>query len=657
MSRPSADSLLDSEPLVTTSRFLTDKIHNKICVVGIDFGTTHSGFAFAFTNNPNVIISSPVKEASCVLYDRANNEFLAFGEDARNVYHKLLAGKGLLDEFTSPGESALDLVLFDQNVKLRIFDEVYQNNFEEEYGVSLISTVAEMLQHLKSQALKSIHKIKPDISSEQILWVCTVPSMWKEFDKQFMRNAAWKAGLIDIASSNSLVIALESECTSVIALEELQNHMNKKARKFSKSLFQKQFTPNDSDLDGQKLLCLDCGGGTTDISAVKVTNQESGVVLDQLLSRVGCTVGSQNIDDRFKEFLTEFLGNVNYALSRKVHGCMVEQDTGWEKVKVATKCYDMDSQVKSRVSLDLSVTLRESGQSLKALVYAFNDSSTAKTHDIVLQLKKVKNIFGSPQKLYLPSALLRYLFDPVVNIIVDKTASILAYDLKSSVSHIILSGGFGNCDYLRDKLQKRFRNIPVHTFKDPSVAVVQGAVRFGLSPKIVRARTALLSIGVKVNIPFDYTIHNRRPHLDHKAFSKARDENYIKDVFKSFVQRGQLVDVQHVFQHRIQPNSKQSADVKFDIYASLAANPPPQYVTEAGCVKIATVRVKVRRGDMPVLTCQLTFGNTEILSALVVDENGDTITTSSLEFLDQVSSDTSFKQIYSVDTMLPDLDT
>ena len=50
---------------------------------------------------------------------------------------------------------------------------------------------------------------------EDIRWVITVPAIWRQEAKQFMREAAYQAGIASRESPGQLVIALEPEAASV----------------------------------------------------------------------------------------------------------------------------------------------------------------------------------------------------------------------------------------------------------------------------------------------------------------------------------------------------------------------------------------------------------------------------------------------------------
>ena len=101
-----------------------------------------------------------------------------------------------------------------------------------------------------------------------------------------MRKAAHRAGIISNVASNDLILALEPECAVISAKNALP-----------------EFAA------GQKLLCMDCGGGTVDICAVEILNvpkkgnDDHNLRLRHLLEPTGGNWGSTYVDKNFLTFL------------------------------------------------------------------------------------------------------------------------------------------------------------------------------------------------------------------------------------------------------------------------------------------------------------------------------------------------------------------
>ncbi|KAK3602776.1 hypothetical protein CHS0354_026323 [Potamilus streckersoni] len=122
-------------------------------------------------------------------------------------------------------------------------------------------------------------------------WVLTVPAIWNDAAKQFMREAAIKAGI----PGDQLLIALEPEVASIYCqsfpipmLPGLKNDFV-------------QLQPGD------KYLILDAGGGTIDVTVHKVHHDGT---LRELHAASGGDWGGTKVDKAFNDLLLNIVGNV-----------------------------------------------------------------------------------------------------------------------------------------------------------------------------------------------------------------------------------------------------------------------------------------------------------------------------------------------------------
>ena len=62
------------------------------------------------------------------------------------------------------------------------------------------------LEYLKEKALEAIYKqCGVEYTAEEVLWVVTVPAIWKQSAKQFMREAAYEVCLPRITLQHSKI--------------------------------------------------------------------------------------------------------------------------------------------------------------------------------------------------------------------------------------------------------------------------------------------------------------------------------------------------------------------------------------------------------------------------------------------------------------------
>jgi molecular chaperone DnaK (HSP70) len=135
----------------------------------------------------------------------------------------------------------------------------------------------------------------------RIRWVLTVPALWSEEHKQFMRKAAVSAGIIDDMSSPNLLLSLEPEGASIQCREDSEDTVKMQIIKES------------------IVMVLDCGGGTVDITVHKLMCEphEQFVCEELLPSSGGCEWGSKFVDLYFEKFLETLFGPELYEIYRK----------------------------------------------------------------------------------------------------------------------------------------------------------------------------------------------------------------------------------------------------------------------------------------------------------------------------------------------------
>ncbi|KAG7243260.1 hypothetical protein INR49_011706 [Caranx melampygus] len=179
-------------------------------VVAIDFGTTSSGYAFSFTQDSEAIHMmkrweggdpgvANQKSPTCLLLT-PELRFHSFGFAARDFYHDL------------DPEEARHWLYFDK-FKMKIHstsDLTMETELEAVNGrrVRAIEVFAHALHFFREHALKEVKDQSSSVlEGDEIRWVITVPAVWRQPAKQFMREAAYLAGLVspDCPSSSSLL--------------------------------------------------------------------------------------------------------------------------------------------------------------------------------------------------------------------------------------------------------------------------------------------------------------------------------------------------------------------------------------------------------------------------------------------------------------------
>ncbi|XP_053376193.1 heat shock 70 kDa protein 12A-like [Mercenaria mercenaria] len=237
---------------------------DSLVVVAIDFGTTYSGWAFSFRHEYE---RDPIKVSSknwqggtlvsqkgptCILIKPDGKTTDSFGYDAESKYAE------------KAEENEQDQWFFYKRFKMMLFkDKGMERNatLEDESGKKLpaMTVFSLCIDYLKKDVLDTLgRQVDIGLSVSDIHWVLTVPAIWNDAAKQFMREAAQKA---EIPAKN-LTICLEPEAASIYCRHLPVSKSSTVGEKTSLAQFS----------SGTKYLVLDAGGGTIDITVHEVTD-------------------------------------------------------------------------------------------------------------------------------------------------------------------------------------------------------------------------------------------------------------------------------------------------------------------------------------------------------------------------------------------------
>ena len=262
-------------------------------IIAIDFGTGASGYGIAPKlmepgQKPRIEVFNPCddsddqKTSTAILFDDEGN-FVAFGQHALHRYAEMLD-----DEETG--------MLF-QTYKMHLLHMDANAKSVDNRELPLMKVIAESLRYIAEKALEKLAEQVGKVVSTKIRWVLTVPALWSEEHKHFMRRAGVQAGIIEDINAANLLLCLEPEGASIQCREDSEEQLKNQMGK------------------GTVVMVLDCGGGTVDITIHKLTcNTDEKFVCEELLpSSGGCEWGSKFVDAYFEKFLLEFFGEDLYV--------------------------------------------------------------------------------------------------------------------------------------------------------------------------------------------------------------------------------------------------------------------------------------------------------------------------------------------------------
>ncbi|KAK3602775.1 hypothetical protein CHS0354_026322 [Potamilus streckersoni] len=566
-----------------------------LLVAAIDFGTTYSGYAFSFRGdymkNPLKIstnvwtansrnLLSP-KVPTSVLFD-PNKQFHSFGFDAEEKYADLALGDKANDWYFF---SKFKMTLYNQKTINRNFEIVADNGKMLSAMTVFSSCIKYLVDHLlevcndqvigldKEKGSDRFTASETEMDDDQdvqladdsnsyrnsglqksdIRWVLTVPAIWNDAAKQFMREAAEKAGI----ASDQLLIALEPEAASI----------------FCQTLQIKILAESADGLGpfqpGDKYLILDAGGGTIDITVHKV---HSDGTLRELHAASGGDWGGTKVDKAFYDLLVNIVGkSVMREVDRNDKSDYLDLFREFE-VKKRKFNPGMTDHITMKVPLAMcEIYEKERGRTIKEAI----------------DVKSAYNgkISWVRDKMRIEADLAKGFFSDSCKKIGKHLEKMFSYPVIKNVSNILMVGGYSESPILQDYIKKKFAEKKVIIPSEPGLAILKGAVMFGFKPHVIAERICRYTYGCSMSVPFIRGVHP----LDKRYITDHGTENCV-DVFEKFAEIGEPIKTyEPQYETARVPADRKQKEITTRVFASVEEN--PKYVTDKSCVYLGTIKI------------------------------------------------------------------
>jgi hypothetical protein len=309
--------------------------------------------------------------------------------------------------------------------------------------------------------------------------------------------------------------------------------------------------------DRDILLVCDAGGGTTDLSVLRVAQVEKeSVMLEQLDVVFGETIGSAAIDYEFEKLV-----HARLEEAHKVEELPISpEDAAWEMMKSR----DFQS-VKCEYGSPDDTPLFSIGIPRVPPSYN-NPNCKIKNGEITFAREDLQKMFDKQ-------------IDKLFKLIDTQLQSLYQKLPNEQVSHLILSGGLGNSAYVQQRLRSRYSynhgpmpqfpngsRIEVRIAPDPQLAVCKGIVadrvqKIRTNRSVLGWRCCRASYGTLCKILYD----PKNPQ--HEGMYAMKDpmnnKHYITHAIAWFVKKGEPVSVDqpiiHTFIKKIPPGDPRRA--------------------------------------------------------------------------------------------------
>ncbi|XP_063446045.1 heat shock 70 kDa protein 12A-like isoform X1 [Mytilus trossulus] len=551
-----------------------------LIVAALDFGTAYSGYAFSmrsnFKTNPLKIHANQAWNAGgrqllslktpTTLLLNADKQFKAFGYEAENTYADL----AIEDEHS-------DYFLF-RRFKMNLHNKKKIGNdliIEDITGkpMAALFVFTLSIEALVKHLMALLEREGTGVQMKEIRWVLTVPAIWTDSAKQFMRKGAVQAGIPE----NNLYIALEPEAASIFCQYLPIEHLHGADFKMAEA--------------GTQYMVVDLGGGTADITVhEKVSNEH----LKELSSATGNNCGGTSVDERFLQMFVDIFG-------RPVMNSLKEEDPSayldlFHEFETVKRVIGPDKDKKVNIGIPYV--------SINKCCLTLLDQDI----DSVLSASKYANeIYIKGAKMRIDPQIIKDIFNPTIRSIVTLMKDIFDREQSSEVNQILLVGGFSECSLVQDAIKRAFPDKRIINPDEAGLAVLKGACLFGHKPDYITSRVMRFTYGTGISLPFDAKIHDKA-HL----VKEEDGEEFCDGLFDVIVRKNDTVDIGTAIEHNFTVDCNDEEPWELSLYAS--TNEKPMYVDEKGCTLLGSMKISFSKASDTEreLRVAFLFGNTEL---------------------------------------------
>ncbi|KAL3871018.1 hypothetical protein ACJMK2_039182 [Sinanodonta woodiana] len=551
-----------------------------IMVAAIDLGTTYSNWACSFKHD----YKKDPEKITCRIWNDSQNMSLKapttilIREDGKTLDRFGYEAEDKYAQFAADDSEELNTWYYFKRFKMLLHDRKIgrEMSLESENGKVLpaLRVFALTIEYLKNDLLENAGQQKmDDLDKSLIRWVLTVPAIWDESAKQFMREAAVMAGI----PGDQLTLALEPEvaslyCTRIPLL----------------STFNGEACPLDP---GSRFILIDAGGGTIDIIAHEVMSDDS---LNEVYRSNGGAWGGTEVDKEYFAFLKDFFGGSVYEKFKRQH-----------MDDYLYLCRDFEQKKRTIEPKSTSKVTIRVPSSLNELFGKQNEKNLAATHKSRDKWSESVDLLSD--KMRLEANIMKRFFADVLQKTRDHLQVLFSGDALKDVNIIMMVGGFSESKMLQEMVRNLFPTKKFIVPKEAGLAVLKGAVLFGHDPAVIGHRVCRFSYGVKTSVKFV----NGKHREDKKK--TVRNEDLCVDIFDTHVHKGQSVKLNaEQIPILYKPQKPGQKNISFELYSSTECY--PMYVTDKGCRKLGKITVDILEDSKMENAVEVSFrfGGTEI---------------------------------------------
>ena len=315
----------------------------------------------------------------------------------------------------------------------------------------------------------------PQLSLAKIFWVISVPAIWDEMSKEMMKSCARKAGMKHFELGSEPIVSTF-------------HVLNSKGKDFS-------LKPHD------KIMILDCGGGTIDAACIEVESKDYD--LSELHHGDGIRAGGLDVDQKFIDTLNQLLPkNIIDPIKTKQPPQWMRQKQEFIMSKFTCKPEELEKTEGWNVPFcyGLNIALKKVKTKQRKV---YKDIKKNIEQYQVMDFVENKNVDGvfklGRTNLKISNTGWLYLHEEVLVKVVTFVKDLFDHAMLSGCEKIIVVGGFARSQYLLNRLIKELPNKQFFTPRQPHLAVVKGALYWICQRRKLSKTRAKYSYGIAID--------------------------------------------------------------------------------------------------------------------------------------------------------------
>ncbi|KAJ6248238.1 hsp70 family protein [Anaeramoeba flamelloides] len=568
--------------------------NNKKIICAIDFGTSRTGAAWMISIDNFSRNQIGTTDVTKIELDQMDKNFktstaILFKKTNSNKWEPFLFGKSAESKYMTVRKDINNYQFF-KNFKMKLYQNDSLNLKVQSYSGeewSFTQVLSGVFKFIYQKFVESVEhsKINRRINKETVQWVLTVPAIWEDKSKEIMRRAFHQAGLISSKNSPNLLFCYEPEVAALDFFQDQRNQLN-------------QF-------NNKKLLVVDAGGGTIDITLMKPTIVKNEIKeFEILMIPKGGDFGSIYIDLEFQKFFRSFLNLNDNQFNQFKNECsrgFLKLSNQWESLKMGIQSEEMtenDSHVIEIPRIIFKYLKKQFRiKDFEALTDQFNQrnqNSGLSEIDwdddeelLVIKGDLIKSFFEEPiQKLR------NYLNN------FKQTSEIF-----KQTEIVFFTGGLSNSDYFQKSVKKQLgNNFQYCKSSYPDKSIIIGAVLFGFDPNIVSIRRSQFTYGVIFSPNFNPKIHDTNRKFIIRNGNNQEIER-CSNVFGPIIFRGDVIRLSEPKLNFYIPVYENQIAIEFEIVRTTKKwdnSTSSLYLDSQGVQKMGSVEVPIHKSSLPL---------------------------------------------------------